>query len=93
MPKEHDKHKNAEEKILPSDIVEVMLDHAKVKYSLIPLASVRAKELRASEEHRGRPTAEVLEIAIRDVVSGKVTWDTVKPARAAADEESKKEKK
>lgn len=92
MSKEHEKSKSAEEKVLPADLGEVILDHAKIKYSLIPLASVRARELRVAEEFRGRTSAEVLEAALRDVISGRFTWDNAKKALKNAEHEDEKGK-
>lgn len=92
MPKDHDKAKSAEEKVLPANLGELILDHAKVKYSLIPLASVWARYLRGLEEHRGLPTTDLLEIALRDVVSGRVNWENVKKLSKNGSVEEEEEK-
>lgn len=63
---------------------ELILNYQLDKYSAIPLAAIWAKELRRKEENRHMTANEVLEAALRDVLSGDVDWKTIKKCLAAA---------
>ena len=64
---------------------ELMLNFGKGKYSAIPLAALWAKELKKHEENRHLTPAEILDAALRDVLSGKIGWKDLKKAVAAAE--------
>ena len=83
------------EKAVPKGIAEMILDIKTEKYTLIPLASVWAKHIRTLEEFRGRPVSEILDHALRDVLSAKITWDTIKKnmKRAPETEPEEEDKK
>lgn len=64
----------------PKSIEEIILDYQKDKYMAVPLASFWATVLQRREENRHRTFTEVSEMALRDVLTGVVDWDTVKKA-------------
>jgi len=70
---------------------ELMLNFGKGKYSAIPLAALWAKELKKREENRHLTPAEILDLALRDVLGGKVGWKDLKKVVAAADAAPKDE--
>lgn len=57
---------------------ELILDYLPSKYTAIPLASLWAKELRRREENRHLTATEILELALGDVLGGKVDWKDAK---------------
>ena len=70
---------------------EMILNFGRGKYSAIPMAAIWAKELKKREENRHLTPAELLDLALREVLGGKVDWkDLKKAASAAADEPEKK---
>jgi len=64
---------------------ELMLNFGKGKYSAIPLAALWAKELKKHEVNRHLTPAEILDLALRDVLSGKVGWKDLKKVVVAAE--------
>ena len=75
---------------------EMILNYPNGKYSAIPLAALWAKVLRKREINRHLTPAEILELALKDVLGGEVGWKEVKKAMAAAgdsDEAAADEKK
>ena len=95
MPKK--KEGDAEE-IKKMPLEELILDKAKEKYLLVPLAAEWAKELKKSEEWRHMTQNEILDKSLEDVISGSITWEKLKKMAAAnptdgAAEEPKKSKK
>ncbi len=64
-------------------IEELVLDYPIGKYSVIPLISLWAKEIKRREENRHMTPNEVLELAMREVLSGQVGWDDLKTLAAA----------
>ena len=62
---------------------ELILNYQLDKYSAIPLAAIWAKELRRKEENRHLTANEILEQALRDVLSGDVDWKTIKKLMSA----------
>ena len=62
---------------------EMILNFPNGKYSAIPLAAMWAKVLRRREEHRHLTATEVLDLALKDVLSGETDWKDVKKAAAA----------
>lgn len=80
----------------PKSLEEMILNFPKGKYSAIPLASLWAKELRKREENRHLTSSEILDLALKDVLSGSVDWKHLKKAAAenngdsAGEEKSKK---
>jgi hypothetical protein len=65
-------------------VEEMILDYPVGKYSAIPLAAFWAKELRRREEHRHLTSNEILDLSLRDVLSGEVDWKDLKKATAAS---------
>ena len=65
---------------VPKLVEELILNYQGGKYSAIPLAAVWAKVLRKQEEHRHLTQNEILDLALRDVLGGKVDWKDVKKA-------------
>ncbi|MBI4055986.1 MAG: hypothetical protein HY399_00355 [Elusimicrobia bacterium] len=59
-------------------VYQMILEQVSGKYQLVPLVSQWATELKKSEEHRNLPWNQILEIAIRDVLTGKVTSKNIK---------------
>lgn len=52
---------------------QLVLDKKEGKYGVVPMISVWAKELRKLEEHRHLTQNEVLELAMSEVLAGKVS--------------------
>ncbi len=69
-------------------IESLILDFPKSKYEAIPLAAEWGQILRRKEENRHMTPNEILEMAMRDVLSGKITWKDVRKASAQIPEES-----
>jgi hypothetical protein len=69
---------------------EMILNFPRGKYSAIPMAALWAKELKKREENRHLTPAELLDLAVREVLGGKVDWKDLKKAAAAAGEEAPK---
>lgn len=67
---------------------EMILNFPKGKYSAIPLASLWAKELRKREENRHLTSSEILDLALKDVLSGSVDWKHIKKAAAESNGEA-----
>src|SRR5579885_2883297 len=67
----------------PRSLDEMILNFPNGKYSAIPLAAMWAKVLRRREEHRHLTANEVLDLALKNVLSGEVDWKDVKKAAAA----------
>jgi hypothetical protein len=65
---------------------EMILNYPNGKYSAIPLAALWAKILRKREENRHLTPAELLDLALKDVLSGSIDWKDVKKAMSAASE-------
>ena len=65
---------------------ELMLNFPGGKYTAIPLAAQWAKVLRRKEEHRHQTSNELLDLALRDVLTGEIDWKDVKKAIAHAPE-------
>lgn len=71
---------------------EMILNFPRGKYSAIPMAAIWAKELKKKEENRHLTPAELLDLAVREVLGGKVDWkDLQKAAKAAGEEAPKKD--
>ena len=70
---------------------ELMLNFGKGKYSAIPLAALWAKELKKREENRHLTPAEILDLALREVLGGKVDWKDLKKASSAPEAAKKDE--
>ena len=76
-------------------IEEMILNYPQGKYSAIPLAALWAKQLTRKEENRHLTSAEILDLALRDVLSGAIDWKDLKKAAAepvAANGEEKPKK-
>lgn len=78
------KKKEAEVKGADKSVEEMILDYSVGKYSAVPLVAFWAKELRRREEHRHLTSNEILDLSLRDVLSGDVDWKDVKKAAASA---------
>ncbi len=65
---------------------ELILDFGKGKYSAIPMAALWAKELKKREENRHLTPAELLDLALREVLGGSVDWKDLKKAASGAAE-------
>jgi hypothetical protein len=68
--------KNQEAVVVPLEYL--VLDYQKSKYDVIPLAAEWSKMLRRKEEHRHLIPSEILDLAMRDVLSGNITWKDVR---------------
>ena len=64
---------------------ELILNFGAGKYSAIPMAALWAKEIKKREENRHLTPAELLDLALREVLGGKVDWKDLKKAAAAAE--------
>ena len=62
---------------------DMILDFGKGKYTAIPMAALWAKELKKREENRHLTPAELLDLALREVLGGKVDWKDLKKVAAA----------
>lgn len=69
---------------------EMILNFPRGKYSAIPMAAIWVKELKKREENRHLTPAELLDLAVRDVLGGKVDWKDLKKAAASQGEETPK---
>lgn len=67
---------------------ELILNFGKGKYSAIPMAALWAKELKRREENRHLTPAEILDLALRDVLGGKVDWKDLKKVSALVEAEA-----
>lgn len=76
------KGKAVEEAAEPKTIEELILNSPNGKYSAIPLAAMWAKVLRRREEHRHLTSNEILDVALKDVLEGRIDWKDVKKAMA-----------
>ena len=104
MPEKSAKKKTREqvhaEEAADRSLEQMVLDKKSGKYEVVPLIAVWAKDLRKQEEHRHLTQNEILELAMSEVLSGKVSEKDlakraiVQRAEAAADlaEEKKKAK-
>ena len=72
---------------------ELILNFGKGKYSAIPMAALWAKELKKREENRHLTPAELLDLALREVLGGEVDWKDLKKVAAAAEPEAAADKK
>ncbi len=64
----------------PSDekkLEELLLDTKVEKYKLVPLAARWAEEIRNKEEYKYLTFNELLEISLKDILSGKVSIETI----------------
>jgi hypothetical protein len=62
---------------------EMILNFPRGKYSAIPMAAIWVKELKKREENRHLTPAELLDLAVREVLGGKVDWKDLKKVAAA----------
>ena len=74
-------------------IEEMILNYPSGKYTAIPLAALWAKVLRKKEENRHLTPAEILDLSLRDVLSGSVDWKDLKKAMAAASDGASSDEK
>lgn len=80
------KKKKQQEEAAPAEekgLEQLMLDQLTGKYPLVPLASIWALELRRREENKHLSQSEILDMALNDLLRGKVPHDEV---RARTDE-------
>ncbi len=64
---------------------ELILNFGKGKYSAIPMAALWAKELKRREENRHLTPAEILDLALREVLGGQVDWKDLKKVAAVVE--------
>ena len=64
---------------------ELVLNKKSGKYPIVPLISYWAKELRKQEEHRHLTQNEILELAMTEVLGGKVSEKELAKGLAAAE--------
>ncbi len=84
--------KNDATKEVAKSTEEMILNFPTGKYSAIPMAAFWAKVLKTREENRHLTPAELLDLAVRDVLAGKIDWKDLKKAAAVGgDEASKKD--
>lgn len=62
------------------------------KYELVIMASLWAKHLKTLEEFHNAPTAEIIDSSIRQVLSGKVSWNDIEKNMAAEQKQKGKKK-
>ncbi|MBI4386590.1 MAG: hypothetical protein HY551_04350 [Elusimicrobia bacterium] len=67
----------------PKSVEQLVLDQMVGKYDLVPLASVWALELRRREENRHLSQPEILDLALRDILTGQIAPEEI---RKRADE-------
>ena len=75
---------------LPKTTEEMILNFPRGKYSAIPMAAIWVKELKKREENRHLTPAELLDLAVRDVLGGKVDWKDLKKVVASNGDEAPK---
>ncbi|HVC09304.1 MAG TPA: hypothetical protein VNH15_05140 [Elusimicrobiota bacterium] len=75
-----------EESAKSKSLEELILDYRGEKYAVVPVASAWAKVLRHREENRHLTANQLLEMALKDVLSGEVTWKEVNKATAQTPE-------
>ena len=63
-------------------IEQLILDHGDGKYALVPLASTWALVLRRRDENRHLTQPELLDLALRQLLTGEIDEDTVKASAA-----------
>ena len=73
MKEKKQESKNEEEIALDC----LVLDYQKSKYEVVPLAAQWSKVLRRKEENRHLSPNELMEMAMKDVLSGRVSWKDV----------------
>ncbi|MBI4425743.1 MAG: hypothetical protein HY554_18580 [Elusimicrobia bacterium] len=83
MAREATPKKKTPEEMKDRSIEQLILDQADGKYGLVPLASTWALVLRRREEFRHLTQPEILDLALRQVLSGEIGEEQVK---AHADE-------
>lgn len=93
MPKKQAVAKDAADslKALNRTTEEMILNFPRGKYSAIPMAALWAKELKKREVNRHLTPAELLDLAVREVLGGKVDWKDLKQAAANGGEPSAKD--
>ena len=78
------KKEDAAKEVVPHKTTEEMiLNFPRGKYSAIPMAAIWVKELKKREENRHLTPAELLDLAVREVLGGKVDWKDLKKIAAA----------
>ena len=72
-----------EPEVVVKSVEEMILNYPNGKYSAIPLAALWAKILRKKEINRHLTPAEILDLALKDVLGGEIGWKELKKAMAA----------
>ena len=72
------KKKEEEPETPPKPLEQLVLNRTEGKYALVPLAAIWAKEIKRQQENAHLSTAQVLDVALKAVLTGEVTWDSVK---------------
>ncbi|MCX5783554.1 MAG: hypothetical protein NTW04_03830 [Elusimicrobia bacterium] len=74
-----------------SNLESMVTNFDKDRYDMVVLASIWAKHLGRQEEFKLKPNAELIEMALQDVLSGKIAQKQIfETANSAAKEEEKK---
>ena len=84
MAKATTKKKEGAEGAVDKSIEQLILEKSVGKYSVVDLASMWALVLRRQEEYRHLGQPEILDVALRDLLSGAVSEDEVKAHEAEA---------
>lgn len=75
--------------LIEDEPIEKLISNSKLdKYKIIPLAARWAKELKQKEEYKYLTTGELLDIALRDIFTGKIPSEEI--AKLPPIEEKKK---
>lgn len=77
-----DEEEGVEEQSAPLE--QLILDKEKGKYQAVDLISEWAKELRKLEEHRHLTQAEIIDLAMSDVLSGRIGEKEIRKRQAAS---------
>lgn len=95
------KQKQSRKEEIPQSLEQRITDCEGSKYDTVVMVSNWAKHLKKQEEFREKTTSEVIDAALEQVLSGRVSWqeiaDTVKASaeqndKAAETEKGRKEK-
>ncbi|MEK7389493.1 MAG: hypothetical protein AAB036_07330 [Elusimicrobiota bacterium] len=84
MPK---KEAAAKDVVVNKTTEEMILNFPRGKYSAIPMAALWVKVLKKREINRHLTPAELLDLALREVLGGQVDWKDLKKAVVPAGDE------
>lgn len=93
MAEKKTKEKSEAPEVKEAPLEQLVLDQTDGKYGYVPLAAIWARELKRQQEFSALSTAQLLDAALKDVLTGKVTWETVeKLPKTDAEAEARKKK-